>query len=299
MKKIWVLLVIVLLAGCVPAGIGEAEKPVVIATIFPQYDFARRIAGDRIELSMLLSPGAEAHSYEPTPKDMIALERADLLIATSPEMEPWAFRLSDASGVFVLAATEGIALIEGEEDEHDHDHDHRLDPHVWTDPLLALEMARNIARALSEIDPDGAQVYRENFDAFAAELTALDGAFMDARAGAKRNILAFGSRFSFGYFVRRYDIEAVSAYASCAEGADPSVKMMKELVDLIVQKELPVVYYEALNDRKVAETLAFESGAVLLPIHSLHTVSPEQFLSGATYLDLMKENLEAFKEGIG
>lgn len=289
-----------LLAGCGSGARAEAEKPVVIATIFPQYDFARRIAGGRIELSMLLSPGAEAHSYEPTPKDMLLIERADLLIATGREMEPWAFRLFEGAGnVNILNASEGIELYEAEDEDGHEDHDgHGLDPHIWTDPRLAIQMARNIKDGLSKIDPDGDAVYQENLDGFILELEALDAAFMEVRESGVRDTMAFASRFAHGYFVRRYDINYISAYASCAEGADPSVRAMKEMIDRILQMGLSVIYYDPLNDTKVAAAIAEETGAKMVAFYSAHTVTPEQFDAGVTYLDLMRENLQSFREGM-
>lgn len=176
---------IILLSGCAPdeeiPAVKDAgsDKVQITATLFPQYDFAKQIAGDRAEVSLLLPPGAESHSYEPAPSDIININASDLFIYTGENMEIWSQKIVDSiknsdSKSMVLDVSEGIELIAHEDQGH---MDHIIDPHIWTDPLYAKIMAEDIRDALCRIDPVNAEYYKDNAAEYIAELDALDAEF--------------------------------------------------------------------------------------------------------------------------
>lgn len=152
------LLALVFLLPC--ASGGEKPRIAIVATLFPQYDFARQIAGDNADVKLLLPPGAESHSFEPTPADMQSIAGADIFVYTGEYMEPWAKRLADSAaapaGVRIVDASKGVAFLgegeeeEEEEDDHDGHHHHGADPHIWLDPTRAAVMVVNIGQALAD-----------------------------------------------------------------------------------------------------------------------------------------------------
>lgn len=300
-------LLLVSLSGCaVPRTNDPADGKVrIVATLFPQYDFARAIAGDRAEISLLLPPGMDSHTYEPTPQDMLSIHQADLFVYTGPAMESWAQTIVDSlpqDGVTVVDVSQGVALSGEEEHEaHDHGHathDHTADPHIWTDPHNAQHMVATLLEALCQRDPDNAAYYRENARRYQDELSALDDAFSRVVSQSARRTLVFGSPFSLYYFTQRYGLSYRAAFDSCSGESEPSAHTLVQLIDFIRQQRIPVVYVTELTDRKVAAVLSEETGAKVLLFHACHNVSKEEFNAGATYLSLMWQNVEHLKEGL-
>ena len=304
---------ILVLAGCgteksteAPEQADETGKLQIVATLFPQYDFAKTIAGDKAEVTMLLPPGAESHSYEPSPADIITVSKSNVFIYTGKYMETWAESIIDVlpEEVCVLDVSEGIDLAEyNSHEEHeadeDHDgHDHGVDPHVWTDPVLAMKMAENIYNALCEIDSENADYYKENYDAVISKLEALDTEFREIVSASDSKFIVFGGRFAFNYFVKEYGLDYVSAYESCSSESEPSAAKISSIIETVREKNVPVVYYEELSTGKVADIICEETGAEKLVLHSCHNISAEDFDAGVTYFDLMEKNAENLKKGL-
>ena len=287
------------LTGCAPAPASSSpagkEKLTVYATLFPQYDFAREIAGDRAEVILLLPPGVESHSFEPTPADIAGISKSDLLLYTGDAMEPWAAKLIAGDlpdTVRAVDLSQGVALLAEEHEEEGHAHP--FDPHIWTSPVNAMIMARTVVSALCEADPEGAEAYRANGERYLAELESLDDEIRTIVSQAKRRELVFGGRFAFHYFTAEYGLTAYSAYDSCSEETEPSAKAVSEVIGRVREDHLPVVYYEELTEPKVAQ----ETGAKLLLLHSCHNLSKDELAAGESYLSLMKQNAQNLREGL-
>jgi zinc transport system substrate-binding protein len=318
------------------AAAAEAAKLKVTATIFPLYDFARQVGGDRVEVSLLLPPGVEAHTYAPRPGDMIRLGNADVFLYTGEFMEPWAENLVkgvDNPALLVVDTSRGIELAEGDEhDEHvhsgeagdhaappqeehhghdhgasadahagdasDHHHHHGKDPHIWLDPLLARTMVSTIAEAFAAKDSAGAEIYRNNAESYAKELAALDREITEGLSGCERRTIIYGGHFAFGYFARRYGLEHVSPYPGFAPDAEPSPRAVAELVETMKHTGASVIYHEELIDPKVARAIAAETGARLLLLHGAHNLSREEREQGLSYLRIMRDNLARLREGL-
>lgn len=291
------------LTGCAPAPASSSpagkEKLTVYATLFPQYDFAREIAGDRAEVILLLPPGVESHSFEPTPADIAGISKSDLLLYTGDAMEPWAAKLIVGDlpdTVRAVDLSQGVALLAEEHEEEGHAHP--FDPHIWTSPVNAMIMARTVVSALCEADPEGAEAYRANGERYLAELESLDDEIRTIVSQAKRRELVFGGRFAFHYFTAEYGLTAYSAYDSCSEETEPSAKAVSEVIGRVREDHLPVVYYEELTEPKVARSIAQETGAKLLLLHSCHNLSKDELAAGESYLSLMKQNAQNLREGL-
>lgn len=293
-----------LLSGCAGAT-PTAEEPGkirIVATLFPQYDFARQIAGDRAEVRLLLPPGVESHSFEPTPADVIAIDKADLFFYTGEYMEPWAQSILDglSGGVRPVDLSSHIELEHEDSGGEEHDgHDHGgYDPHIWTNPQYAKIMAQDIADALIQVDPVNKLFYEENMERYGAELDALDLELEEAVSGAERRELVFGGRFALHYFAERYGLTYQAAYDSCSSETEPSARVVAQIIDEVKQKKIPVIFYEELTDPKVARAISKETGAKLLLLHSCHNLSRDEVKAGATYISLMRQNVRNLKEGL-
>ena len=287
----------------------DSGKIKISATLFPQYDFARQIAGDKAEITLLLPSGMDSHSYEPTPADIININKSDLFIYTGEYLESWANDIVgdiDTDKTHVLDVSSGIQLVK-EEDEHHHDdedehheeeHHHEYDPHIWTSPVIAMQMADNIAEALCETDSVNSDYYKQNAENYKKQLQELDSEFREIVADGKRNTIHVGGKFALYYFTQEYGLDYVSAFDSCSGETEPSAKVMSEMISSIKENNIPVIYYEEIAEPTVANMIADETGAKPLLFHSCHNVTPEDFRNGVTYIDLMKQNAVNLREGL-
>lgn len=310
MKKRWIhrivpliLTVLLILTGCAKQEIPQDDgKLRIITTLFPQYDFARQIAGEYANVTLLLPPGVESHTFEPSPEDIAQIHEADLFVYTGEAMEPWAQSILEAAPVRGVDLSCRVSLSEEEHEEelhghHGHDH-HGVDPHIWTSPLNAKKMVEELTDALCETDAEHAEIYRMRAQSYIQELEDIDETIRELVDQADRKELVFGGRFAMRYFTDEYGLEYMSAYDSCSEETEPSARAVARLIDHIKEERIPVIYYEELVDPKVARVISEETGAKLLLLHSCHNVSREELEEGVTYLSLMRQNAQHLREGL-
>lgn len=301
MKKtiITILLTLILLSGCSNIE-AESDKPNVIVTLFPQYDMVRAIAKDKVNLELLLPAGVEPHSYEPTPNTIIRINESDLFVYTSDIMETWISNLFtelNDQGPIVVNSSNGVELITHLEEEHsdEEDHDEEYDPHFWLDPLNAKIMAENITAGLIEMDPENADFYQANANIYLSELDKLDQEFIDLFNRVKLNKIIYGGHFAFGYLSNRFNIEILSPYTGYSPDAEPSVSSLAELINVMQENQIKVIFYEELVDPKIARTISEQTGANIEVLHGAHNLSQEEMAQGLTYFDVMRSNIEKLK----
>lgn len=305
-----------LLTGCAGPSAGpDSGKLQVVCTLFPYYDFVRAIGGDRVEPYLLVTAGREAHSFEPTPLDVIRISEADVFICNGGESETWVDDILDAAGENIGSVVHmmdhvdalGEEFSEGMQGGHDHDdgHDHdcheedvEYDEHIWTSPRIAMDLCRVIADTLSQADPDHAAEYQERLTAYLQELADLDQAFRNTVAGGSRRLLVFGDRFPLLYFCREYGLDYRAAFHGCSGDTEPSLATLKYLIDKVRAEHIPVVYTIELSSQKVASAIAETTGAKILTFHSCQTLTRQEFDRGETYLSLMWKNVDVLKEGL-
>ena len=280
------------LAACGVRG-GEADAEgqsnsglTIVTTLFPAYDFARELCGGRCEIVLLVPPGAEAHSYEPTPQDLLRIQSCDLLICNGGESEAWLDTLHK----------EGMQRIREEEAGED---EIEYDEHVWTSPRNAAVICRAICEELCALDEAGAEEYRGNCESYCAKLDELDAAFRDVVAGARGNCLVFADRFPARYFVEEYGLDYFAAFPGCADDTEPSARTVAFLIDRVREQDIPAVLYIEYSDQKMADVVCEDTGCEKRLFHTCHTVSAEDLKNGATYLGLMWANTESVKEALG
>ena len=321
MKKILPLLLgLTLLAGCgqtdpEPETGTDPDRLQVVATVFPAYDFARSAAGELADVTLLLPPGMESHSYEPTPADILAVQECDLFICLGGESDAWVDTILSAvepEGK-ILRMTDCVELLEEETVEgmqelpgHSHDHDHEedgftvgevvgMDEHVWTSPRNAAVITRDIGEALADIDGAHADTYRANAADYAEELEALDREFEDFFAGVERPVMAFGDRFPLRYFVERYGIEYYAAFPGCSTQTEPSAATIAFLTEKVETEQIGTVWYIEFSNHLVADSIAESAGAETALFHTCHNVTQAEMDGGATYRSLMEGNLERLR----
>ena len=332
MKKFFALILICTLCLVLCACGQKAQAPEtdggvnIVATVFPAYDFARQIAGDDGNVTLLIPPGSEAHSYEPTPQDIIRIQGCDLLVCNGGESEAWldeilggmdreipAVVMLDCVDALTEEVKEGMQ-VHGHDhghDDHDHDehdgHDHddheeheeEYDEHVWTSPVNAQLICRAISAALCEADPAHASDYTARCTDYCAELQALDADFRSVIANAKRHTLIFADRFPVRYFVEEYGLDYFAAFPGCADDAEPSARTVAFLIDRVREEQAPAVLYIEFSNQKMADIVCEDTGCKKLLFNSCHNVTADQLRGGVTYLELMRGNLETVKEALG
>lgn len=302
---------IFIFSGCSSNNTNKKDNKIkVLATLFPQYDFVKQIAKDKVDVTLLLPPGTESHTYDPTTKDIMNINSSDIFLYTGKYMESWADKLIsglDNKNLLIKDLSEGINLLkedhhdEEESEEHKHEpehHVHGYDPHFWLDPTLAAKMVDNIQNALCEKDPSNKDFYIKNAEEYKEKLYALDKDIFDVVNNSKRKDVVFAGRFAHLYFIKRYGLKYIAAFDTCSSESEPSIKRVTEIINFIKNNNIPVIYYEELSEPKVANSISEQCRTTSLKFGTVHNISKEQLDSGIAYLDLMKENLENLKQGL-
>ena len=314
--RLLLLPALLLLTGCAgsskeTADSQENTKLSAVATIFPQYDFLRAIGGDHLDLHMLLSPGAESHSFEPTPGDMITVSECDLFVYVGGDSDAWVETILDSVDtsnkevVTLMDCVDTVAeeTVEGMQAErHGHDHDEEdeeeLDEHVWTSPRNAARICRKLCDTFSAADSAHAAQYAQRCGDYVEQLDRLDAEFQDVVENAARKTVVFADRFPLRYFADAYGLDYYAAYPGCADAAEPSAATVAFLIDKVRAEGIPVVFTIELSNGKLADTICEATGAKKLEFATCHNVTAQAFANGATYLQLMERNVQALREAL-
>ena len=312
MKRIFpALCALLLLTACGPDLPPEdSERPQIVATVFPAYDFARSAAGELADVTLLLPPGAESHSYEPTPADILRVQRCDLFIYLGGESDAWVDTILSAIEPRgdVLRMIDCVDLLEEETVEgmqggHDHEegHDHlgevlSMDEHVWTAPRNAAAVTRIIGQRLALLDRSNGEAYAAGAEAYALELEELDRDFAAFFDTLPDRTIVFGDRFPLLYFAEAYDLDYYAAFPGCGAQTEPSAATVAFLTRKVREEGLPAVWYIEFSNHLVADSVAEAAGAGTAQFHTCHNVAGADLEAGATYLSLMEGNLELLRE---
>ncbi|GHV10130.1 periplasmic divalent manganese/zinc-binding lipoprotein [Spirochaetia bacterium] len=320
MKRVFLLTIIVIailisVSGCTQKKNNNVQstngKITITATIFPPYDFVRAIAGDTVNLTMLLPPASESHSFEPAPKDIITIQNSDVFIYVGGESDEWVNRIlesmdtRDMTIISLMDIVEVVEeeIVEGMEEETSAENtagkeETAYDEHVWTSPQNAVRIVQIITETLCKADTVNADLYRQNGAHYIAELHNLDTAFQAVVDNANRNTIVFGDRFPFRYFADRYGLSYFAAFPGCSTETEPSAGTVAFLIDKIKHERIPVVFHIELGNERMADTIAEETGAEKLLLHACHNISKKDFENGVTYADLMRQNVENLRKAL-
>lgn len=280
----------------------------VVTTIFPQYDFVRQIAGDKVELKMLLKPGEESHSYEPTPQDILSIQNCDLFLYVGGENDEWVEDILSSLDMGKMETLRLVDCVDTVEEEHiegmkEERHEHEeaegeYDEHVWTSPSNAMKIVDDITALLCQIDPTNAEVYRQNAKSYDGKLKKLDEEFRDVAEHSARQTLLFGDRFPFRYFADAYGLTYYAAFPGCASDTEPSAATMAYLINKVRDENIPLVLKMELSNDNIAKAIAEATGTKVGVFYSCHNVTAQQFENGETYLSMMERNAEMLKEAL-
>lgn len=298
---------------------GNTEQFTVVATTTHIADFARNVAGDRAAVISLLPANADAHDFEPTPRDVERVADADLILRHGMDLDVWATSLVSESGSSapVVVVTDGVSVIEHDDDDHadddDHDDEHDDhdddrdddhhhegdDPHVWLDVANAKVMVINVRDALVDFDPEGRATYEANAEQYIAELDDLDAWIREQVAtipDGQRKLVT--SHDAFGYYVRAYGFEFVGAIIPSLDSqAQPSAQETARLIDLIREENVRAIFTEQAINPNLANSIAAETDAVV--VDSLYGDSLGEAGSGAdTYIGMMRVNTTTIVEAL-
>lgn len=306
MKQFFALLIAVTLLCPMLAACGQVTddgRLSIVATTFPPYDFARAVAGDTASVTMLIDPGVDTHSYDPSPRDIEKIRRADIFIIGGGESDAWLDGILDSidtDSVTVIAMTALVPLLcaDGHEDHADDGHAHEHDEHVWTSPANAVEIVRAIRDAACTADAENADLYQENADAYIAEIDALAADFTQVIANGARDTVIFADRYPFLYFSEAFGLRYHAAFAGCAHETEAGAQTIARIIDLVKTEGVPAVFYIEFSNHRLADAVAEATGCETLLLHSCHNVTRTELSAGATYVSLMRQNLENLRKAL-
>lgn len=321
--------VILAATGCAaqPANTEQTgdDQLKIVATMFPQYDWVRQILGDKqqdVQLTLLLDDGVDLHSYQPTAEDMIRISDCDLFIYVGgPSDEKWvedvlaqsknpdlqALSLVEllGDGIKEEEFVQGMEHVHEEEDDHDHeeeeDHSHGIDEHVWLSLKNAQLYCDAIAQAMAAADPQNAQTYQNNAEAYITQLGKLDAEYQQAVDSAKGNTLIFADRFPFRYLLDDYGLEYYAAFSGCSAETEASFETVSFLAQQTEQLRVPGVLTIEGGSQKLAQTVVQNTTSKtqqILAMDSMQSTSLKQAQEGTTYLSVMQDNLEILKQAL-
>ncbi len=303
-RVIVIAVLLVLFSAC--AGKKEdTGRMKIVTTNYVLYDFARTIAGDVADVTMIIPPGVEVHSFEPTPMDIKTIADASLFIYTGKYMEPWAEKVRASlpkSSAIIVDTSKGIDLMDSdgdhhhddadEHDQHDEEKSHTKDPHIWLDPIFAAQMVDTIVNAYVQKDPKNAMTYIRNAEIVQADIMELHTRCEKELATLRHRTVIYAGHFAFGYFAQRYKLDHVSPYKGFSPNAEPTPAAIKEMISLMKKTGQTTVFYEELTQPRIAEVIKKETGASLVLLHGVHNVSKDEFLKGVHYTEIMEANLD-------
>ncbi len=305
MKKVFVLILILillisafLLSSCEN---NETYGLSVVTTNFPAYDFARNILGDKGNVFLILPPGGESHTYEPTAKDIIRISECDIFIYNGGESDSWVETLLSSleTPPYSIKMMDYIDICDDEHtDITHHDHIHETDEHIWTSLKNSIKIISGLCFSISTIDKENIEHYYTNANAYSDKISKLDWEFEELFKNSKHNTIVVADRFPFTHFANDYGLNYYSAYHSCSEDAEPTPKIIAELIDAVERENIPIIFHLEFSNKMVATAISEDTGAIVKLLHSCHNVTKKQLDAGVTYIDLMRNNYEILKEAV-
>ena len=282
----------------------EGKKLQIVTTNFPSYDFARAITKEDADVTMLVKPGAETHSFEP-------------ILESVQNKNFHVFKMMDAVNLIEEETVEGMQEEEHEHADADHgneeaDHDHEkadqaeeheeegpeMDEHVWTSPKNAITIVEKLEETHSGLDESHKDSFKANSESYVKELEELDKSFKEVVDSGKRKEIIVADRFPFAYFCKEYGLSYFAAFPGCSTDTQPSAATIAFLTDKVKEDKIPVVFHIEMGNEDMVNAISRDTGAKKMLLNSVHNVTDSDFKAGKTYVDLMKPNVDALKEAL-
>lgn len=299
------LLILFILTSCVKREeeVVNEKKLKVVTSLFPLKEFSQAVGGERAEVDLLLPPGAEAHTWEPKPSDILKLSNADIFIYIGAGMEPWIHDILKGTknqDLSIVEARQGLQLIRsdarhGYEVEHVHVND--VNPHIWLDFEYAQRIVDAITIAFLKKDPEGKNYYQKNAEVYKKSLYDLDRKYREALKECRHSVIIQGGHAAFAYLAKRYDIKHISLYGISPD-SEPTPKRLAEIIEIAKRQGIKTIYFESFVSDNLARTIARDVGAKTLVLNPGANLTREQIKEGVTFLSLMEKNLENLRYGL-
>lgn len=301
MKKLICAVLALALAVCAFSGCTGAEKKSdklsIVTTIFPYYDLTERIAGDKADVTMLISPGSEPHNFEPTPKDIVKIKEADLFIYNGGESDEWVENIlgSVGSKVRVIKMFDHAELLP--EEDINHNEGDESDEHIWTSIGNMTLFVDPVTEELEKLDKNNAKYFAANAEEYKKELGKLESSLEATVEASAKKPIVIADRFPLLYLFKQFGIEFESAFPGCTSETQPSPKTVAKLSEFVKDNNISVVFKIDTSSDSLGKTIL--GGDNVKTLYSLHNVTKEQFDKKATYISLMELNADALKEALG
>ncbi len=281
----------------------EEKRPKIVATTFVAYDLTRSIIKDtNLDVEMLLAPGSDLHSYEPSPQDIIKIKESDIFIYNGGESEEWLASIIDEidtnktkiikmMDTVELVEESNNGILESEEEESEYDE------HIWTSPENVQKICSKITSVIREKYPQYSDIFEQNLATELEALKQLDQSFKDL-AETKTGTIIMADRFPLRYFVDAYGFDYIAAFPGCSEQTEANAKTISILIEKVKSTNAKYVFHIELSNQKIAHTIQDATGVEILEFHTMHNISQTDFEAGKTYIDLMKQNYQNLKKAL-
>lgn len=283
---------------------GEVERSTgkisVVTTIFPYYDFVRSVSKGTCDVDMLLKPGSDVHSFEPTPSDILKIRNADLFIYNGGESDEWVDSilesLGDTDKPVVMKMTDYVKpLTEMDADHHAEDEE---DEHIWTSLDNAKNLVSKISDEVSKLDSKNKSIYHRNGLDYIEKISKVQSEIENIVNSSESKKIVVGDRFPLLYFATEFSLDWECAFPGCSTETEPSLDRLSKLTDTIEKDKIKTILKLEMSENKVADTLADETNTKVRTFYSAESVSKEDFANNITYVDLMERNNNALKEAL-
>lgn len=291
MRKILVLFILLLLPLLITSCSNTFAADIVV-TLFPHYDIAKQVSGDKLKVSILTPFGSEAHDFEPSPKQVEAIKKAKLFIYTSDNFDSWVGQLANNSNAFntfdylTIYSTEPSTIM-----------------HYWTDPFIFMEMIEVITNKIIALDPSNENYYLTNKENYQQEIIATHNLLDDFLKNTNKKTIYFAGHNALGGLSFRYNLEIIALIDDFKPDADHTIKDIEVLVKALKSSGVNYLFIEELIDPKVAKTIKRELekrdvNITLLELHGYHNITKNQSKEGLTYAEIFKQNYENIKRAL-
>ncbi len=280
----------------------------VYTSIYPIHYVVEQIGGEAIDVHSVYPPGVDAHTYEPTTREMINIAKGDAFFYMGAGMEGFADQakktLANEDIQFIEIAAKDKTLFlksddsnhhEGDYSEDDHDHGD-YDPHIWFDPLRMIQVAEIVTGELAALAPNHEKTFQHNLEIVTEQLTNLNEQYEETLQ-TKKNKQLLVAHAAYGYWEERYGIEQIPI-SGLSTSDEPSQKELADIVTFAKKNELQFVIFEQTGTDKVSEIIREHLGAEGLRIHNLESLTDEDIVREADYLSIMKENLNVLDQAL-
>ncbi len=283
----------------------KAQKKVVVTTIYPLYYITKEIVKEHITVQRLIKPGSEMHSFSPTPKDMLELVNADILITLGQKLEPWIVKMVEATKIDSLSLGHSLNLITHKDDNSDHhahskdeecNHDVGVDPHVWLDFDNNRKILKIIRQKLIDLYPQHKEAFNKNANNLDDKFKKLKALYQEKLSSCKKDTILVGHD-AFAYMEKAYNFDSQSIMGVSAH-SKPNAGKIAKLSHSIEDNNISILFYDPLVSSKSATQLATDQNLQLLSLYTLGNISLDDERQGKDMIELFYHNLTQLQKGL-